>query len=196
MPGETPFYAPEELRALGCVSVGRRTQVSRLARFYGFQGRLGDHIRIDDFVILKGRVDIGCFVHISSYCLLGGTAGTITFGDFSTTAAYVGIYTASDDYSSPLLTNSVVPDDLKRGITGDVSVGKGVVIGAHCVVLPKATIGDYATIGASCIINGNYAPGSVYVTGGGRPRLVGQRDIESIKAAEAEALRRLQRGEI
>ena len=118
MPGETPFYAPEELRALGCVSVGRQTQVSRLARFYGFQGRFGDHIRIDDFVILKGRVDIGCFVHISSYCLLGGTAGTVTFGDFSTTAAYVGIYTASDDYSSPLLTNSVVPDDLKRGITG------------------------------------------------------------------------------
>ena len=110
MPGETPFYAPEELRALGCVSVGRQAQVSRLARFYGFQGRLGDHIRIDDFVILKGRVDIGCFVHISSYCLLGGTAGTVTFGDFSTTAAYVGIYTASDDYSSPLLTNSVVPD--------------------------------------------------------------------------------------
>lgn len=196
MSGETLFYAPEELRALGCESVGRRTQVSRLAKFYGFRGRLGDHTRIDDFVILKGKVDLGCFVHISSFCLLGGTAGTITFGDFSTTAAYVGIYTASDDYSSPLLTNSVVPDDLKRGITGDVSVGRGVVIGAHCVVLPKAVIEDYATIGASCIVNGSYAPGSVYVTGSGRPRLVGQRDIDSVKAAEAEAIRRLQRGEL
>ncbi|MBV8184704.1 MAG: hypothetical protein JOY76_08450 [Hyphomicrobiales bacterium] len=191
MPGETPFYAPEELRALGCESVGRRTQVSRLARFYGFQGRLGDHTRIDDFVILKGRVDLGSLVHISSYCLLGGTEGTITFGDLSTTAAYVGIYTASDDYSSPLLTNSVVPEDLKRGITGDVSVGKGVVIGAHCVVLPKAAIGDYATIGATCIVNGDYAPGCVYVTGSGRPRLVGKRNVDSIKVAEAEALRRL-----
>jgi len=196
VPGETPFYAPEELQALGCVSVGRRTQVSRLARFYGFHGRLGDHTRIDDFVILKGRVDLGSFVHVSSYCLLGGTAGTISFGDFSTTAAYVGIYTASDDYSSPLLTNSVVPEDLKRGITGDVFVGKGVVIGAHCVVLPKATIGDYVTIGASCIVNGNYTTGSVYVTGSGRPRLVGTRDVESIKMVEAEARRRLQRGEI
>ena len=167
-----------------------------MARFYGFRGRLGDHTRIDDFVIIKGHVDIGCFVHISSYCLLGGTAGTITFGDFSTTAAYVGIYTGSDDYSSPLLTNSVVPDDLKRGIAGDVAVGKGVVIGAHCVVLPKAMIGDYATIGAACILNGNYEPGAVYVTGSGRPRLVGRRDINSIKAAQAEALRRLQGGAI
>ncbi|MBV8768572.1 MAG: hypothetical protein JO094_06710 [Hyphomicrobiales bacterium] len=196
MADEMPYYAPEELRSLGCVFVGRRVQVSRLARFYGFRGKLGDHTRIDDFVILKGHVDIGCFVHISSYCLLGGTAGRITFGDFSTTAAYVGIYTASDDYSSPLLTNSVVPDDLKRGVTGDVSVGKGVVIGAHCVVLPKATIGDCATIGATCIINGDFEPGSVYVSGAGRPRLIGWRDVDSVKAVQAEAMQRLQRGEI
>jgi carbonic anhydrase/acetyltransferase-like protein (isoleucine patch superfamily) len=185
------FYTPAELVELGCSSVGRWVQVSRLASFYGFIGTLGDHTRIDDFVIVKGRVDIGCFAHISAFCLLGGTAGTITFGDFSTTAAYVGIYTASDDYASPLLTNSVVPQDLKRGISGDVTIGKGVIIGAHSVVLPRAMVHDYATIGAQCIVNGEFTLGGIYVTGAGRPRRIGQRDINSIKTAEDEARRRL-----
>ena len=48
-----PFYRTEELLALGCTSVGRKVQVSRLARFYGFHGVIGDCTRIDDFCILK-----------------------------------------------------------------------------------------------------------------------------------------------
>jgi UDP-3-O-[3-hydroxymyristoyl] glucosamine N-acyltransferase len=188
---ESPFYSPAELAGIGCTAVGRHVQVSRLARFYEFRGGVGDHTRIDDFAIVKGRVEIGCYVHISAFSMMGGTAGTISFGDFSTTAAYVALYTASDDYASPLLTNSVVPADLKCGITGDIKIGRGVVLGTHCVVLPNALVHDYATIGALCIVNGEYASGGVYVTGGGRPRCVGQRDIARVKQAEAEARRRL-----
>ena len=191
MTASSPFYDSEELLQLGCTSVGQYVKVSRMVQLHGFRGSFGHHVRIDDFTILKGRVDFGSYVHISSFCLLGGTGGHIVFGDFSTTAAYVGIYTASDDYASPLLTNSVVPPDLKQGINGDVRIGRGVVIGAHCVVLPLAMVEDYATIGAHCIVNGVFARGSIYVTGGGRPRQIGQRDITRIHKAEVEALRRL-----
>ena len=190
MSDSSQFYTRAELTTLGCSAVGRHVQVSRLARFYGFRGVIGDHVRIDDFTVLKGRVEIGSFVHISGFCLFGGTGGTIHFGDFSTTAAYVGIYTASDDYTSPLLTNSVVPDDLKRGIAGDVWIGAGVVLGAHCVVLPHAVVRDHATIGALCIVNDEYSPGGVYVSGAGRPRCIGRRDVASVLAAQAEARRR------
>lgn len=190
-PPVSDFYSDAELAQLGCTRVGRRVQVSRLARFYGFHGELGDHCRIDDYCIVKGRVDIGCLAHISAFCVLGGTGGTISVGDFSTTAAYVAIYTATDDYASPLLTNAVVPSDLRRGITGDVALGKGVVVGTHCVVLPGAVIGDYATIGALCIVNGEYVPGTIYVTGSGRPRSIGRRHISNIERLEAEARRRL-----
>ena len=191
MAASSPFYDPDELLGLGCTTIGRQVRVSRLAQLHKFHGALGHHVRIDDFTILKGRVDLGSYVHISSFCLLGGTGGQIVFDDFSTTAAYVGVYTASDDYASPLLTNSVVPADLKRGFTGDVRIGRGVVIGAHCVVLPHAVVEDYATIGALCIVNGVFARGSVHVTGAGRPRQIGRRDIVRIQQAEAEALRRL-----
>jgi UDP-3-O-[3-hydroxymyristoyl] glucosamine N-acyltransferase len=87
-----------------------------------------------------------------------------------------------------------VPPDLKRGITGDIVVGKGVVLGTHCVVLPHAVIHDYATIGALCIVNGDYASGTIYVTDAGRPRSIGRRDIANIKRLEAEARRRLAEG--
>jgi acetyltransferase-like isoleucine patch superfamily enzyme len=185
------FYSAAELTQLGCTKIGGHVQVSRLAQFYAFRGELGDHCRIDDYCIIKGRVDIGCCAHISAFCLLGGTGGTIRIGDFSTTAAYVALYTASDDYTSPWLTNAVVPQDLRRGITGDVVIGKGVVLGAHCVVLPGAVIGDYATIGALCIVNGEYVGGAIYVTGAGRPRSIGRRDISNLERLEAEARRRL-----
>jgi acetyltransferase-like isoleucine patch superfamily enzyme len=188
---ESPFYSSEELAALGCTSIGRRVQISRLARFYGFHGELGDNCRIDDYCVVKGRVDIGCYVHISAFCLLGGTGGRIAFGDFSTTAAYVALHTASDDYASPLLTNAVVPPDLRQNITGDIVIGKGVILGTHCVVLPESVVGDYATIGALCIVNGDYAPGVVYVTGAGRPRSIGRRDMADVEKLEAEARRRL-----
>ncbi|MGH6678845.1 MAG: acyltransferase [Bradyrhizobium sp.] len=190
------YYTADELMALGCTAVGNCVSVSRLARFYGYEGTLGHRVRIDDFTIIKGRVDIGSFVHVSAFCLLGGTGGRLMFGDFSTTAAYVGIYTASDDYASPLLTNSVVPVDLKRGIAGDVTIGRSVVIGSHCVVLPGAVVEDYATVGALCIVNGILARGSVNVTAAGRPRCVGQRDVASIRVVEAEALRRLEESEV
>ena len=192
MDGPSPFYSPDELRAIGCSAVGQHVQVSRHVHFYGFEGKLGHRVRIDDFTVLKGCIEIGSYVHISSFCLLGGTAGRIVIGDFSTTSAYVGIYTASDDYSSPLLTNSVVPADLKRGVEGDVRIGCSVVIGAHCVVLPNAVIEDYATVGALCIVNGVFKRGSVSVTSAGRPHEIGRRDIRRIQLAEVEALRRLE----
>ena len=193
---DDPFYRTEELLALGCTSVGRKVHVSRLARFYGFRGTIADHVRIDDFCILKGRVDIGSFVHISAYCMISGVGGHVRVGDFSTTAAYVAIYTATDDYSSSLLTNSLVPSDLKKGISGDVVVGQGVLIGAHSIVLPNTVIEEYATLGAFCLGNMHFERGSVYVAGGGRPRHVGQRDLPALEKAAAELRRRMERGEL
>jgi acetyltransferase-like isoleucine patch superfamily enzyme len=187
---DSPFYAPEELRALGFDPVGRNTQVSRLARFYGVRGSIGDHSRIDDFAIIKGNIAIGSYVHISAFCLLGGTGGQIRFEDFSGVAAYVAVYTATDDYASPLLTNAVVPADLRKSITGDVHLGRGCMIGAHAIVLPSTVLEPYVTVGALCIVQGSLREGGVYVASGGKPRLVTHRDMESIRSAEAELMRR------
>jgi len=193
---EDPFYSVDELYAFGFSSVGRHVLVSRLARFYGVRGALGDYVRIDDFTTLKGCVEIGSFVHLSAYCLMSGVGGRVIFHDMSTTAAFVAIYTASDDYASPFLTNSIMPSDLKRGISGDTVIGEGVVIGTHAVVLPNSVVEPYATIGAHCIVKGKYESGGIYVTGAGRPRCIGHRDLTQLRTLASELRRRYEQGRL
>jgi galactoside O-acetyltransferase len=186
----SPFYTSDELVALGCTAVGEGAVVSRLAQFYAFRGAIGARSRIDDFAIIKGNVELGAYVHISSFCLLGGTGGRLVIEDFGGIAAYVGVYTDTDDYATSRLTNATVPKDLRVGIAGDVRIGRGALIGAHCVVLPNTVVDDYATIGAHCIAKGHYERGGVYITAMASPRRVGTRDIGSIQRHEAKALQR------
>lgn len=118
------FYSSAELIGLGCASVGRRVQVSKRAEFHNFCGSIGDNVRIDDFCILKGKVIIGSFVHISAFCLVGGTKGCVTFEDFSGLAARVSIYTGTDNYSGDNLTNPTVPQAYRDVLAGDVFLGR------------------------------------------------------------------------
>jgi len=189
----SPFYSPDELRAMGTTSIGRNVQVSRLTRFYDFSGAIGDFSRIDDFCTLKGNVEIGAMVHIAAYSLLAGSAGKISFRDFSGVAAYVAVYTASSlQRSSDLFANPTAPPDLQGdSLTGDVLIGKGAGCGAHCLILPGTVMEDYVGVGAHCIIMGRLERGGCYVSGAGRLRKIRTRDLENLARAETEAYRRL-----
>ena len=56
----TSFYTEEELKGLGFRHIGNGVCISRKASIYGAQNiSLGDHVRIDDFCILSGRIEIG-----------------------------------------------------------------------------------------------------------------------------------------
>ncbi|HVY12833.1 MAG TPA: acyltransferase [Alphaproteobacteria bacterium] len=177
---ESPFYSEDELRALGATQVGKNAQISRLARFYAFKGSIGERARIDDFAILKGRVNVGSYVHISAFCLLSGVGGTITLKDFSGIAAYTAIYTSSDDYLGPYLSNPIVPVEHTNPFKGDITLGEGSLVGAHSVMVPGAQLGDFATVGALCIINKPIGDGEVMVTGAAC-RSIAKRDVEALK---------------
>lgn len=43
---------------------------------------------------------------------------------------------------------------------GDVRIGKNVMIGANCTILPGVTIGDNAVVGAGSVVHKDVAPGS------------------------------------
>lgn len=59
----TSFYTEEELKGLGFRHIGNGVCISRKASIYGAQNiSLGDHVRIDDFCILSGRIEIGSYV--------------------------------------------------------------------------------------------------------------------------------------
>lgn len=165
----------------GFSDVGDNVIISKLSSLYGVKGVLKNDIRVDDFCILKGEINIGCFVHISAYCSLSGVCGQIVFGDFSGLSNRVSVYTGTDNYAGPFLSNPLVSDDLKDTITGNVSIGEGALIGAHSVILPGVNIGFGATIGALCVVSNSIGDGAICVTAGGRPRVVGQRDLAEIR---------------
>jgi acetyltransferase-like isoleucine patch superfamily enzyme len=137
-------YSPDQLRALGFESVGEGVRVSRDARFFAVSGALGDGARIDAFAVITGHVRLGRGVHVSPFCFLGGTGGTITLRDGAGLSSHVSVFTKSDDYQ-----------DAEPGapkITGSVYVGENAIVGSGSVLLPGVTVGDGAKIGCACVV--------------------------------------------
>ncbi|MFN0058374.1 MAG: acyltransferase [Planctomycetota bacterium] len=188
------FYTREELLDFGFSSVGENVQVSTRASVYAISGTIGSNVRVDDFCILKGHVEIGSYVHICAYCSVSGVRGAVRLGDFSTLANRVSIYTGSDDYSASALSSSVVPQDTVVTMTGDVTLEHAALVGAHTVILPGVTIGEGASVGAMCVINKNVAPAEVLVRM--PPGVVrrGLRDLGSIRALAGRVREREQHG--
>lgn len=81
----TSFYTEEELKGLGFRHIGNGVCISRKASIYGAQNiSLGDHVRIDDFCILSGRIEIGSYVHVAAYTALYGGSDGIFIEDSQT----------------------------------------------------------------------------------------------------------------
>jgi acetyltransferase-like isoleucine patch superfamily enzyme len=181
----TGYLGREELLELGFTAVGTNVRISRKSSFYGVEGAIGSHVRIDDFCILKGHIEIGHHVHICGFCSISGVCGVVRLGDFSTLANRVSVYTGSDDYRADALSSSTVPEEYLETIKGDVILGRAALVGAHSVILPGTVMGDAASIGALCVIHGVIAAGAVAVSCGAGLRITGSRDVSKIlKMAE------------
>ena len=110
----TSFYTEEELKGLGFRHIGNGVCISRKASIYGAQNiSLGDHVRIDDFCILSGRIEIGSYVHVAAYTALYGGSDGIFIEDFANLSSRICVYSVSDDYSGQTMTNPMVPDEYK-----------------------------------------------------------------------------------
>lgn len=158
-------YSETELRELGFASLGENVRISRKASFYGI-GRIaiGSHSRIDDFCVLsagEGGIVIGHHVHVAVMCSLIGK-GRIEIGDLSTLSGRVGVYSSSDDYSGAAMTNPTVPAELTNVDHRPVTVGRHVVVGSGCVVLPGADIGDGVAVGALSLVKGRLEPYRIF----------------------------------
>lgn len=174
------FYTKEELLAAGFGSVGENVRISEKVSLYAISGAIGDHVRIDDFCVLKGRIVLESYIHIAAFCLLTGVCGTITMKSGSVLSSGVHVYTGSDDYSADVLSSSMVPYEYTKTIKGDVFLGYGSIVGAQSLLLPNAIIEDGASVGAHCTIYGRVPAGAVMVSGAGRARQTKQRDSQKI----------------
>lgn len=167
---ESMFYSENDVRKLGFKSIGENVLLSRKASFYGeHEISIESNVRIDDFCILSGKINISNYVHIGagSY-LIGGTKG-ISIDDFAGCSQRVCIYAVSDDYSGNSLTNPTVPDRYKRLVEGAVFLEKYVIIGAGSIVLPSVRIREGAAIGALSLVSRSTDPWKIYFGSPAKP---------------------------
>lgn len=160
----TSFYSEEELEGLGLKSYGKNVLISRKCSLYGAGGiSLGDHVRIDDFCILSGNITIHNYVHISAYTSMFSGDSKIEIGDYTAVSSRIAIYAESDDYSGESMVNPMVPDECRKLVAGDVSIGRHSIIGSGSTVLPGVTVGEGVSVGAMSLINKDLEPWTVNV---------------------------------
>ncbi len=186
---DSPFFTADELKAIGFSEVGERIQISRKSSFYAITGRIGSHVRIDDFCIFKGHVEIGSYVHVAAFCSVSGAYAKAELKDFSTLSNRVSIFTGSDDYGADTLNNSQVPEAYTTIRKGAVTIGQGVLVGAHSVILPGVEIGDAASVGALALVAKSVPPGGIAQSSPlATVHPTRRRSVETIKAMAAAFL--------
>lgn len=158
-------YTASELLEFGFKSIGTNILISKDAKIYS-PGKisLGDNIRIDDFCILSGEINIKNNVHLAPGVQLAAGAGEITLEEFSGIAFNTVITASSDDYSGESLTGPTVPGKFKKNKSvGKVVVGRHVIIGTACVILPNVVIGEGSAVGALSLVTKNLNPWGIYI---------------------------------
>ncbi|RDU73917.1 galactoside O-acetyltransferase [Helicobacter anseris] len=131
------FYTQEELKNLGFASIGKGVLISKLTRIYGASNiSIGNNVRIDDFVILSGKIEIGSFVHIGAFASITGGKAGVKIGDFCGMSSQSKIFAVSDDFINGYLVGPCVPMQFRNVIEKPVILTKHCHIGSHSLVLP------------------------------------------------------------
>lgn len=164
-PFDPGYFGSEELRGFGFGRVGENVQIAKNCTIIGLPNiSIGDNVRIDantHIIAASGKVVLGSYIHIGGTCHLAARGG-ITMADFSGLSQGVRIYSASDDYSGRYLTNPTVPTEFTGCTVAPVDLGRHVILGSGCVVLPGCTIGEGASVGALSLVTKSLDPWGVY----------------------------------
>lgn len=157
------FYTIEELKLIGLKEMGKDVKISRKASIYSPDKiRIGDHVRIDDFCILSGKIEIGNYVHLAAYTALYGKYG-IEINDFCGCSARCTIYSATDDFSGETMISPMVPEEFTNVTGGKTILEKYVQLGANVVVMPNVTIKEGTAVGAMSFVNKDLEAWGIYI---------------------------------
>ncbi len=126
-------------------------------------------------------------MHIAVFCSLKGKS-KIVLSDFSGLSSKVAIYSSSDDYSGEFLTNPTVDKKFTNVISGEVKLGKHVIVGSGCVILPNVTIGDYSAIASLSLVSKSLEESKIF---GGIPAKEIKNRKNNLKTLECEYLKTL-----
>jgi acetyltransferase-like isoleucine patch superfamily enzyme len=151
-----PYLDKKQILNFGFKYIGEDVKISSLAQIYNPENiSIGNNSRIDDFAVLSGKINIGNYVHIAPFNVIAGGNKGIVFKDFSGIAYYGCVFTRSDDYSGPYLTNPTVNPSFTNVSEKKVTIEKHALLGTRVTVFPGVVIGEGATVGASSLVNKN-----------------------------------------
>ena len=145
------FYLEDEIKRLGLLTLAGRKAHSNGADKIS----IGNNVRIDDFCILSGKIEIKNYVHIAAYTVLYGGDDGIFIDDFVNISSRIAIYSVSDDYFGETMTSPLIPEKYKKILSSPVKINRHVIIGTGCTILPGVEIGEGSAIGAMSLINNN-----------------------------------------
>lgn len=124
---------------------------------------VGDNVRISDFCRISAACKIGDHCELAPGTYIAGGSGkyTFTMKGYSSLAAGVKIWLATNDYVDELVTHSV--PEVKE-VTGDVTMDLYTGIGSNTVVMPGNIIPIGVTIGANSFVPSGFEfePWTVY----------------------------------
>lgn len=153
----------QQIEDLNFIRVGKNVKISDKASIHQAELMIiGDDSRIDDFVVISGRVTIGKNVHIAVFCNVAGGSEGVVFEDFSGLAYGCHVFTQSDDYSGGTLTNPTVPAIYKSELKKKVVIGKHCIVGAKSIVLPGVIMNEGCALGAMSMLSKSTEPWSIY----------------------------------
>ncbi len=160
------YYTFEELKAMGISVSGDDVNVSRKTSIYAGKGgiTIGNHVRIDDFCVLVGNIEIHDYIHIGSHSgIHASQGGKVVFEDYSGTSSNVQIYASSDEYDGTYFTGRPgLPAELFKPVVGEVHLGKYSQVGTGSVILSKGSLGEGTAVGAMSLVNRKLDPWMIY----------------------------------
>jgi galactoside O-acetyltransferase len=159
----TSFYSENELKEIGFKQVGTNVLISRNAKIYGASKMvIGNNVRIDDFCVLSGKIELGNYIHIAVFsAIFAGDTG-VKMNDFSGLSSRCVIYAESDDYSGEHLTNPTVDEKYLGLVCGKVELGRHVILGSGVTILPNVIIGEGSAVGSMSLVNKSLEPWGIY----------------------------------
>lgn len=175
------YYSTEDLKSFGFSTVGNDCRISKKVSFYSIAGSIGDNVRIDDYCVVKGHIELGSHIHIGAFSLLSGVGGGVHLADFVTLSSGVHVYSASDIYAASTLASSSVPRELTSTKCGPIHLEAATLVGANTLILPGTRLGMGASIGAQCIVKGSIPRGAIIVNREALGEQIGFRDVGQIE---------------
>jgi len=150
------YLTVQQLRKFGFSKVGKSCKISQKTSFYSVSGQIGNNVRIDDDVILKGRINLSSNVHLARGCTLSGGEKGIFIQKFAAISNFVQIFSSSDDYFYSTIPSATLELKMRKKyskiISKRIEIGKCVLIGSMSVILPGANIKNFSSVGAFCVV--------------------------------------------